>query len=318
MNWISNFVRPKIRALVQKTEVPENLWQKCDACGAMIFHRELEASHRVCPQCGYHMRIGPSERLALLFDEGKFSRIELPDAPSDPLKFRDRRRYSERLKEAQSKTGDKDAVVVAHGTLGGKPLVAAVFNFAFMGGSMGIAVGEALIAAARLAVLQESALLVVPSSGGARMQEGILSLMQMPRTVIAVDMVKEAGLPYLVLLTDPTTGGVSASFAMLGDITIAEPGAVIGFAGARVIEETIRETLPEGFQRSEYLLEHGMIDMVAQRRELRDLLARILTLLSDKTPAVAVEPLPAVEAKSGEARAGQQKRAEETQDKAAE
>jgi acetyl-CoA carboxylase carboxyl transferase subunit beta len=249
MNWISNFVRPKIRALVQKTEVPENLWQKCDACGAMI--------HRVCPQCSYHMRIGPAERLALLFDDGQFNRIELPDVPGDPLKFRDRRRYTERLKEAQSKTGDKDALVVAHGTLGGKPLVAAVFNFAFMGGSMGIAVGrrryterlkeaqsktgdkdalvvahgtlggkplvaavfnfafmggsmgiavgEALIAAARLAVLQESALLVVPSSGGARMQEGILSLMQMPRTVIAVNMVKEAGLPYLVLLTDPTT-----------------------------------------------------------------------------------------------------------------
>ncbi|MDX1575665.1 MAG: acetyl-CoA carboxylase, carboxyltransferase subunit beta [Kiloniellales bacterium] len=319
MNWISNFVRPKIRALVQKTEVPENLWEKCDACGAMIFHRELEASQRVCPQCSHHMRIGPAERLALLFDDGQYSRIELPDVPSDPLKFRDRRRYSERLKEAQSKTGDKDAIVVAHGTLGGNPLVAAVFNFAFMGGSMGTAVGEALLAAARLAVLQESALLVVPSSGGARMQEGILSLMQMPRTVIAVNMVKEAGLPYLVLLTDPTTGGVSASFAMLGDITIAEPGAVIGFAGARVIEETIRETLPEGFQRSEYLLEHGMIDMVAQRRELHDLLARILTLLSDKTPAVEVEPLPADENKAGKpAQASQQERAEEPQEKAAE
>jgi len=323
MNWISNFVRPKIRALVQKTEVPENLWQKCDACGAMIFHRELEASHRVCPHCSHHMRIGPKERLALLFDEGEFNRIELPDVPSDPLKFRDRRRYSERLKEAQNRTGDKDAIVVAHGMLGGKPLVAAVFNFAFMGGSMGAAVGEALIAAARLAVLQESALLVVPSSGGARMQEGILSLMQMPRTIIAVDMVRDAGLPYLVLLTDPTTGGVSASFAMLGDITIAEPGAVIGFAGARVIEETIRETLPEGFQRSEYLLEHGMIDMVAQRRDLRGILARILTLLSEKTPAVEVDPLPASENPASENQAGEvpeskQERAEEPQDKAAE
>ncbi len=318
MNWISNFVRPKIRALVQKTEVPENLWQKCDACGAMIFHRELEASHRVCPHCSHHMRIGPTERLTLLFDEGQFNRIELPEVPSDPLKFRDRRRYSERLKEAQSKTGDKDAIVVAHGTLGGKPLVVAAFNFAFMGGSMGTAVGEALISAARLAVLQDSALLVVPSSGGARMQEGILSLMQMPRTVIAVDMVRDAGLPYLVLLTDPTTGGVSASFAMLGDITIAEPGAVIGFAGARVIEETIRETLPEGFQRSEYLLEHGMIDMVAHRRELRGILARILTLLSEKTPAVEVDPLPAAENPATEAPTSQQERAEEPQDKAAE
>lgn len=318
MNWISNFVRPKIRALVQKTEVPENLWQKCDACGAMIFHRELEASHRVCPHCGHHMRIGPKERLTLLFDDGKFNRIELPEVPVDPLKFRDRRRYSERLKEAQSKTGEKDAVVVAHGTLAGKPLVVAAFNFAFMGGSMGAAVGEALIAAARLAVLQDSALLVVPSSGGARMQEGILSLMQMPRTVIAVDMVKDAGLPYLVLLTDPTTGGVSASFAMLGDITVAEPGAVIGFAGARVIEETIRETLPEGFQRSEYLLEHGMIDMVVQRRELRDVLARILTLLSERTPAVAAVPLPAAGSQAAETQTGKHARAQQPQDKAAE
>jgi acetyl-CoA carboxylase carboxyl transferase subunit beta len=318
MNWISNFVRPKIRALVQKTEVPENLWLKCDACGAMIFHRELEASHRVCPHCGHHMRIGPKERLALLFDDGEFHRIELPDVPGDPLKFRDRRRYSERLKEAQSKTGEKDAAVVAHGTLGGKPLVAAVFNFSFMGGSMGTAVGEALIAAARLAVLQDAALLVVPSSGGARMQEGILSLMQMPRTVIAVDMVRDAGLPYLVLLTDPTTGGVSASFAMLGDITIAEPGAVIGFAGARVIEETIRETLPDGFQRSEYLLEHGMIDMVVQRRDLRDVLSRILTLLSEKTPAIEATPLPAAPRQTAEAQASTHARPEQPQDKAAE
>ena len=328
MNWISNFVRPKIRALVQKTEVPENLWQKCDACGAMIFHRELEASHRVCPHCSHHMRIGALERLKLLFDDGQFNRIELPEVAADPLKFRDRRRYTERLKEAQSKTGEKDAIVVAHGTLGGQPLVAAVFNFAFMGGSMGVAVGEALITAARLAVLQESALLVVPSSGGARMQEGILSLMQMPRTVIAVDMVREAGLPYLVLLTDPTTGGVSASFAMLGDITIAEPGAVIGFAGARVIEETIRETLPDGFQRSEYLLEHGMIDMVAQRRELPDLLGRILSLLSDKSPAAEVVPLPAGDSLAGDspsadrradrAPTSKQERAEQSPDKAAE
>ncbi len=189
MNWISNFVRPKIRALVQKAEVPENLWEKCESCGAMIFHRELEANHRVCPHCGHHMRIGPKERLALLFDDGKYDRIELPEVPNDPLKVRDRRRYSERLKEAQAKTGESDAILVAHGTIGGKPLVAAVFNFAFMGGSMGVAVGEALLAAARLAVLQEAALLVVPSSGGARMQEGILSLMQMPRTIIAVDRV---------------------------------------------------------------------------------------------------------------------------------
>jgi acetyl-CoA carboxylase carboxyl transferase subunit beta len=291
MNWISNFVRPKIRALVQKTEVPDNLWHKCGACGAMIFHRELEASHRVCPHCNHHMRIGPKERLDLLFDEATYSRIELPEVPADPLKFRDRRRYSERLREAHSKTGEADALVVAHGEIGGQATVAAVFNFAFMGGSMGAAVGEALLSAARLAVLQEAALIVVPSSGGARMQEGIISLMQMPRTVIAVDLVKEAGLPYIVLLTDPTTGGVSASFAMLGDITLAEPGAVIGFAGARVIEETIRETLPEGFQRAEYLMEHGMVDMVVPRRDIRDTLVRILRLLADRKPAAEVVPL---------------------------
>ncbi|UCF51174.1 MAG: acetyl-CoA carboxylase carboxyltransferase subunit beta, partial [Bradyrhizobium sp.] len=255
------------------------------ACGAMIFHRELEASHRVCPHCGHHMRIGAIERLQLLFDNGEFSRIELPEVPADPLKFRDRRRYSERLKEAQSKTGEKDAIVVAHGTLAGKPLVAAVFNFEFMGGSMGTAVGEALIAAARLAVLQDSALLVVPSSGGARMQEGILSLMQMPRTTVGVQMLREARLPYIVVLTNPTTGGVTASYAMLGDVQIAEPGALIGFAGARVIEQTIREKLPEGFQRAEYLKEHGMVDMVVHRHDLRPTLARLCRLLT-KAPAL--------------------------------
>ncbi|MGF1609194.1 MAG: acetyl-CoA carboxylase, carboxyltransferase subunit beta [Kiloniellales bacterium] len=291
MNWISNFVRPKIRALVKKAEVPENLWEKCPACQAMIFHRELEASLRVCPHCGHHMRIDAKKRLSTLFDDGEYSRIELPETPLDPLKFRDSKRYSDRLRDAAARTGEKEAIIVAHGKMGGQPIVIAAFNFGFMGGSMGIAVGEALLAAARLAVLQEAPLLVVPSSGGARMQEGILSLMQMPRTVIAVDMVKEAGLPYIVLLTDPTTGGVSASFAMLGDIAIAEPGAVIGFAGARVIEETIRETLPEGFQRAEYLLEHGMIDMVVPRRELRDTIIRLLRLLQDRAPPAEVVPL---------------------------
>ena len=241
------------------------------------------------------MRIGAKERLALIFDKGEYSRVELPGVPSDPLKFRDRKRYSERLRESQTKTGETDAVVVGHGRIGERPAVVLVFNFAFMGGSMGMAVGEAMLAAAQLAVLQEAPLIVVPSSGGARMQEGILSLMQMPRTVIALDTVKEAGLPYLVLLTDPTTGGVSASFAMLGDITIAEPGAVIGFAGARVIEETIRETLPEGFQRAEYLLEHGMIDMVVHRRDIRDTFIRILGLLVEKTPTAEVVPLPTAE-----------------------
>jgi len=292
MNWISNFVRPKIRALVTKTEVPENLWHKCPSCAQMIFHRELESNLRVCPHCGHHMRIPARERLKLLFDDGDFNPIELPETPSDPLRFRDRKRYAERLREAQTKTESKEAVLVAHGRMGGRPTVIAAFDFSFMGGSMGIAVGEGLVAAARLAVLQEAALIVVPSSGGARMQEGILSLMQLPRSVIAVEEVKEAGLPYVVVLTDPTTGGVTASFAMLGDIALAEPGAVIGFAGQRVIEETIRETLPEGFQRAEYLLEHGMVDMVVHRRDLRDTLIRILKLLRDKMPPAEVVPLP--------------------------
>jgi acetyl-CoA carboxylase carboxyl transferase subunit beta len=294
MNWISNFVRPKIRALVHR-EVPENLWNKCPSCSQMIFHRELEAKNQVCPHCGHHMRIGARKRLSLLFDDGQYNLIELPETPVDPLRFRDRKRYSDRLKEAQSKGGDKEAILVAHGKMGGMPTVIAAFDFSFMGGSMGVAVGEGLIAAARLAVIQEAALIAIPASGGARMQEGILSLMQLPRTVIAVEDVKDAGLPYIVLLTDPTTGGVSASFAMLGDIAIAEPGAIIGFAGQRVIEETIRETLPEGFQRAEYLLEHGMIDMVVHRDDLRPTLIRLLRLLRETAPAADVVAMPQAE-----------------------
>jgi acetyl-CoA carboxylase carboxyl transferase subunit beta len=286
MNWLTNFVLPKIRAVVTKTEVPENLWQKCADCGQMLFRRDLEANLFVCSNCGSHLRVAPQQRLAMLFDEGTFSTIELPKPVVDPLRFRDLKRYGDRLKEAQTKAGSaRDAMLVAHGTIGGLPAVVACFDFAFMGGSMGLAVGEAIVAAARLAVLQQAALIAVPASGGARMQEGILSLMQMPRTTLAVEMVKEAGLPYIVLLTDPTTGGVSASFAMLGDITLAEPGAVVGFAGARVIEETIREKLPEGFQRAEYLLEHGMVDMVVARKELKETLARIIRLLMSPAPA---------------------------------
>jgi acetyl-CoA carboxylase carboxyl transferase subunit beta len=287
MNWLTNYVRPKLRQLVRRTEVPDNLWSQCPACAAMIFHRDLAASQHVCPHCGHHMRIGPDERLGQLFDEGSWQKIELPDVPVDPLRFRDRRRYTDRLKEAQSASGNKDAIVVAHGTMGGMPTVMAVFDFAFLGGSMGVAVGEGLIAASRLAELQRAALITVPASGGARMQEGILSLMQMPRTTAAVAQVKEAGLPYLVVLTDPTTGGVSASFAMLGDVAIAETGAAVGFAGQRVIRETIRETLPEGFQRAEYLLEHGMIDIVVHRSELRATIIRVLDMLT--RPARAAE-----------------------------
>jgi acetyl-CoA carboxylase carboxyl transferase subunit beta len=293
VSWLTNFVRPKLQALVRKTEVPENLWLKCPACGQMIFHRELDSNLQVCTHCGHHMRIGVQRRLELLYDDGVFQRIELPRTEADPLKFRDRKRYGDRLRESQGRTGESDAIIVTHGTIGGVGVVVAAFNFEFMGGSMGTAVGEGLIAAARLAVLQEAPLIAIPASGGARMQEGILSLMQMPRTIIAVDEVKEAGLPYIVLLTDPTTGGVSASFAMLGDIAVAEPGAVIGFAGARVIEETIREKLPEGFQRAEYLLQHGMVDLVVPRRELRDRLICLITLLRNPGPPAAVVPLEA-------------------------
>ncbi len=288
MNWLTNYVRPKIRALVEKEDVPDNLWRQCGSCEQMIFHRELEAAHNVCPHCSHHMRLPAKQRLELLFDDGEYQTIELPSLKGDPLKFRDKKRYTDRLKESRSNSGEDDALIVAHGKMGGRAAVVAIMNFSFMGGSMGMALGKGLVSAARLAVLQEAPLIAVTSSGGARMQEGILSLMQMPRSVIAVDEVKEAGLPYITVLTDPTTGGVSASFAMLGDIAVAEPGAVIGFAGARVIEETIREKLPEGFQRAEYLLEHGMIDRVVHRHELRDELIRITDLLMNKQAAEIV------------------------------
>ena len=291
MSWLSNFVLPKIRAVVSKKTLPDNLWKKCPGCEQMLFHRELAANLEVCRNCGHHLRVGAARRLEILFDDGVYSQIESPEVAADPLRFRDRRRYSDRLKEAQAAHGaGSDAVVVGHGRIAGHAAVAAVFEFGFMGGSMGTAAGEALVAAARLAVQQEAALIAVPASGGARMQEGVLSLMQMPRTIIAADMVKEAGLPYIVLLTDPTTGGVSASFAMVGDITLAEPGAVVGFAGARVIEETIREKLPEGFQRAEYLLDHGMVDLVVPRAELRATIGRLLGLLRNSAPAALSAP----------------------------
>jgi acetyl-CoA carboxylase carboxyl transferase subunit beta len=292
MNWLTNFIRPKIKALVRKADVPENLWDKCPACQKMIFHRDLEANQRVCQHCGHHLRLRARRRLELLFDDATFVRIELPKTPVDPLRFRDSKKYADRLKDAKEKTSETEAVVVAHGKLGGMSVVASAFDFDFMGGSMGLAVGEGLIAASKLAVVQQAPLIAVPASGGARMQEGILSLMQMPRTVIAVEQVKEAGLPFFVVLADPTTGGVSASFAMLGDVAIAEPGAVIGFAGARVIEETIREKLPPGFQRSEYLLEHGMVDMVVHRHQLRDTLIRLLKLIRQPTPSAEIRAFP--------------------------
>jgi acetyl-CoA carboxylase carboxyl transferase subunit beta len=289
MNWLTEFVRPRVRTLLGRKEAPDNLWHQCPQCQQMIFHRELEAARKVCPHCGHHMRATAQERLTWTFDDASFTRIDLPKVPADPLKFQDKKRYSDRLSDSRKKTGMDDAVLVAHGSVGGHKAVVMAMDFRFMGGSMGAAMGEALVSAARLAVLQRATLIVYTASGGARMQEGPISLMQMPRTTIAVQMVREAGLPYIVILTDPTTGGVTASFAMLGDIQIAEPNALIGFAGARVIEETIREKLPEGFQRAEYLLEHGMIDMVTSRGELTATLGRLLGLLH----VPAAEPLAA-------------------------
>jgi acetyl-CoA carboxylase carboxyl transferase subunit beta len=287
MSWLTEFVRPKIRTLFASREVPENLWRQCPECQQMIFHSDLAKHLKVCPHCGHHMRGTALERLAWTFDEGSWTRIELPKAPADPLRFRDGKRYPDRLKEAREATHLEDALVVAHGTIGGSRAVAAVMAFEFMAGSMGAAVGEGIVAAARLAVLQDAPLIVFTASGGARMQEGAISLMQMPRTVIATRLVKEAGLPFIVVLTDPTTGGVTASFAMLGDLQIAEPGAMIGFAGARVIEQTVRETLPEGFQRAEYLHQHGIVDMVVKRTELKETLARLIGLIREKEPQAA-------------------------------
>jgi acetyl-CoA carboxylase carboxyl transferase subunit beta len=278
MSWLTEYVRPKIRTLFSRS-VPDNLWHQCPACQQMIFHQDLTAQRKVCPHCGHHLRATANERLEWTFDDDSFTRIELPKPVADPLRFRDTKRYTDRLKEAREKTHTEDAITVAHGTIGGHKAVVAVMEFAFIGGSMGAAVGDALVAAARLAALQEAPLIVFTASGGARMQEGAVSLMQMPRTVIASRLVKDAGLPFIVVLTDPTTGGVTASFAMLGDIQIAEPGAMIGFAGARVIEQTVREKLPEGFQRAEYLLEHGIIDMVVNRTDMQATLARIIGLL---------------------------------------
>ncbi len=288
MSWITEYVRPKITSWLGRRDVPDNLWHQCPNCEQMIFHRDLERNLKVCPHCGFHMRTTAAERLAWTFDEAgdtpSYTRIELPRAPADPLRFRDTKRYAERLREAREKTGLEDAILVAHGIVGGHRAVVAAMAFEFMGGSMGAAVGEALIAAARLAVLQQAPLIVFTASGGARMQEGAISLMQMPRTTIAAQLVKEAGLPFITVLTDPTTGGVTASFAMLGDLQLAEPGALIGFAGARVIEQTVREKLPEGFQRAEYLYERGVLDMVVKRTDMRETLARLLGLLAPPPP----------------------------------
>ena len=290
MNWLTNYVRPKLQGLVGAKEIPDNLWEKCPNCGAMIYHRELEQNSFICNQCNHHMRINPKQRLEMLFDDGRYNEIELPQTKDDPLEFSDLKDYADRLKDARKKTQRRDAIVVASGTMDGQPVVIGAFDFAFMGGSMGTAVGEAIIAAVELAILQDASLILVPASGGARMQEGILSLMQMARTTLAIRKLKEKGLPYFVLFTDPTTGGVTASFAILGDIAVSEPGALIGFAGARVIEQTIRAQLPKGFQRAEYLREHGMVDMVVDRRQLRPTFIRLISML--RAPRPAVEPVP--------------------------
>lgn len=285
MNWIKNFVRPKIRGLLgAKRETPENMWVKCPETGQMVFYRDLENNQFVIPGSGYHMRMAPDVRLKSMFDGGEFETIALPQVPLDPLKFRDERRYTDRLKEAKQKTGAEDAILAGSGTLDGLPIVMTVQDFSFMGGSLGMAAGEGLITSMRAAVDKKTPYVLFASSGGARMQEGILSLMQLPRTTIAVRELRESKLPYVVVLTNPTTGGVTASYAMLGDVHIAEPGALIGFAGPRVIEQTIREKLPEGFQRAEYLQDHGMVDMVVHRHQIRDTVSRVVRLLTKAPP----------------------------------
>lgn len=289
MNWISNYVRPTINSLFSRREVPENLWTKCDSCGTMLFHRELADSLNVCMNCGHHMNISPRDRFDRLFDNGIYSEVAVPAPLADPLQFRDQKRYPERMRAAQKKTGETEAMLVVEGEIGRSPVVSACQDFAFMGGSMGMHVGNALVAGAERALKRRTPFIVFAAAGGARMQEGILSLMQMPRSTVAVQMLREAGLPYIVVLTHPTTGGVTASYAMLGDIQIAEPGALICFAGPRVIEQTIREKLPEGFQSAEYLLEHGMLDRVTARRDLRDELITIIRLLMRQPPAIKGE-----------------------------
>jgi acetyl-CoA carboxylase carboxyl transferase subunit beta len=300
MNWIKNFVRPKIRSFLGvKRELPDNMWVKCPETGEMVFYRDLEANQFVIPNSGHHMRVPPHVRLGAMFDGGEFEEITLPEVSQDPLRFRDERRYADRLKEARTKTERNDCVLAALGSLDGIETVITVQDFSFMGGSLGMAAGEAIITAMMTAVERRTPFVLFVSSGGARMQEGILSLMQLPRTTVAVQALRRAGLPYIVVLTHPTTGGVTASYAMLGDVHLAEPGALIGFAGPRVIEQTIREKLPDGFQRAEYLLEHGMVDMVVHRHRLRDTIVRTIRLLM-KTPPERREPPPEEEEERAE------------------
>ncbi|MBV1864437.1 MAG: acetyl-CoA carboxylase, carboxyltransferase subunit beta [Rhodobacteraceae bacterium] len=294
MNWISNYVRPKINSLFSRREVPDNLWTKCPECDTMLFHRELTDGLNVCQNCKHHLRISPRERFANLFDGGLFTEVDVPEPLADPLHFKDQKKYPDRMKAAIKNTHEKEAMLVATGDMGRAPVVLAGQDFSFMGGSMGMYVGNAIIAACKLAIKKKCPLVLFSAAGGARMQEGILSLMQMPRTTVALQMLKEAKLPFIVVLTHPTTGGVTASYAMLGDVHIAEPKALICFAGPRVIEQTIREKLPEGFQRAEYLLEHGMLDRVTHRKDMREELITITRMLMKQTPAIKGD-LPAPE-----------------------
>jgi acetyl-CoA carboxylase carboxyl transferase subunit beta len=295
VNWISNVVRPKIRNFLQRKDVAENLWIKCPETGQLVFHKDVEANQWVIPNSNYHMRMGAAQRLKSMFDGETWLDIALPEVAVDPLKFRDERRYVDRLKDARAKTGLKDAVKLGLGRLEGLPVVIAVQDFDFMGGSLGMAAGEAVIKGLDTAVEKRTPFILFAASGGARMQEGVFSLMQLPRTTIGVERLREAKKPYIVVLTNPTTGGVTASYAMLGDVHIAEPGALIGFAGPRVIEQTIREKLPEGFQRAEYLKEHGIIDLVVHRHQLRPTLARLCRLLTKAppTPRLSAPPVAA-------------------------
>lgn len=281
MNWLTDIVRPKIQKTTPK-EIADNLWVKCPACNQMLFSKELKKSMYVCTSCGHHLRLYVDKRLKMLFDDEKYTEVNLPVGQDDPLKFKDTQRYTDRLKTYRKNTGNQDAIKVAKGKIGGIDSIVAVMDFSFMGGSMGAAVGEGIITATELAIKHKSPFITVASSGGARMQEGILSLMQMARTTAAINCLKEKGLPFVSIMADPTTGGVSASFAMLGDINIAEKGCLIGFAGQRVIEQTIREKLPEGFQRAEYLKEHGMVDIVVDRQHMKQELVKILNILMHK------------------------------------
>lgn len=281
MNWFTDIVRPKIQKTTPK-EIADNLWVKCPSCNQMLFSKELKKSMYVCTSCGHHLRLYVDKRLRMLFDEDKYTELELPVLQDDPLKFKDSQRYTDRLRSYRKATGSQDAIKVAKGKIGGVESVLAVMDFSFMGGSMGTAVGEGIVTAAEYALKHKIPLITVASSGGARMQEGILSLMQMARTTAAVNLLKEKGIPFISILADPTTGGVSASFAMLGDVNIAEKGCLIGFAGKRVIEQTIREKLPEGFQTAEYLKEHGMVDMVVDRAHMKEELVKVLKVLTNK------------------------------------